>query len=105
MMNLDILSNTGAATNYISILSQSNIGGIPDLKIKTNINLAGNLNNGDIPDETPVNTDPVDGVCGSDHGKNSIATPMNLCTKGTPSLVIDNGAGNTYTWNCNGINS
>ena len=44
----------------------------------------------------------VDGACGSDNGQTLSATPSNLCTTGTASLVYGNGP---WNWTCAGSNS
>ncbi|MDD3145415.1 MAG: leucine-rich repeat domain-containing protein [Candidatus Gracilibacteria bacterium] len=49
-------------------------------------------------------TNPVNGMCGSDNGKLLLVTPTNLCSKGTSSIVTDQGEGLNYTWTCDGIN-
>ena len=43
----------------------------------------------------------VNGTCGSDNGKTLSATPVNLCSTGTPSAVSGSGP---WTWICNGAN-
>lgn len=42
---------------------------------------------------------PVDGVCGSDHGKTLSVPPTNLCSAGSASAVAGNGP---WIWSCAG---
>ncbi|MFT3790920.1 MAG: choice-of-anchor Q domain-containing protein [Rudaea sp.] len=45
---------------------------------------------------------PVDGACGPDDGHTISASPTQLCTTGTPSILLGNGP---WTWSCGGQGS
>lgn len=51
----------------------------------------------------PPSNVPVNGECGADNNTNQLATPVNLCSKGTPTIVTDGGVNNNFTWTCSGI--